>query len=160
VEDGDFQPIETIVGQDNPELSTELMESIALAAVAAAPVSPIACDDARAGPVAISAGQGRPSSVIEPVDGQPIDQYCDRQRLDGPARLQLFGRVCEAVHFAHQHAMIHRDLKPSNILVTAKRGAEDRRLRNRPADRPRDPRRAYPGVVTYQAGLGTTYNLC
>ena len=57
--------------------------------------------------------------MIEAVDGQPIDEYCDSHRLDVPARLQLFSRVCGAVHFAHQHAMIHRDLKPSHILVTA-----------------------------------------
>ena len=111
--------VETRLGQDTPELSIELMESIALEAVAAAPISQIARDDARSEPVAISAGEGRPYFVMESIDGQPIDQYCDSQRLDVPARLRLFSRVCEAVHFAHQHAMIHRDLKPSNILVTA-----------------------------------------
>jgi serine/threonine protein kinase len=28
-----------------------------------------------------------------------------------------FFAVCEAVIYAHQHAVIHRDLKPSNIFV-------------------------------------------
>jgi eukaryotic-like serine/threonine-protein kinase len=116
VEDGDSQRMETSLGHDHPELSIELMESIALEAVAAAPISP---DDARSEPVAISAGEGQPYFVSEPIDGQPIDQFCDGRRLDITARLQLFSRVCDAVHFAHQHAMIHRDLKPSNILVTA-----------------------------------------
>ena len=60
-----------------------------------------------------------PYFVMEYVEGQHIDEYCDNQRLDVPARLRLFAQVCEAVHFAHQHAVIHRDLKPSNILVTA-----------------------------------------
>ena len=36
-----------------------------------------------------------------------------------PHDVKLFRRVCSAVHFAHQNAVIHRDLKPSNILVTA-----------------------------------------
>jgi eukaryotic-like serine/threonine-protein kinase len=62
---------------------------------------------------------GRPYFVMEYVDGQRIDEYCDSHRLDVPARLKLFRQVCGAVHFAHQNAVIHRDLKPSNILVTA-----------------------------------------
>jgi eukaryotic-like serine/threonine-protein kinase len=34
-------------------------------------------------------------------------------------RLRLFRSVCEAVQYAHTHALIHRDLKPSNILVNS-----------------------------------------
>jgi eukaryotic-like serine/threonine-protein kinase len=50
---------------------------------------------------------------------QRIDDYCDSQRLNIPARLRLFIQVCEAVHFAHQRAIIHGALRPSNIVVTA-----------------------------------------
>jgi eukaryotic-like serine/threonine-protein kinase len=57
--------------------------------------------------------------VMEYVDGIPIDAYCDSNRLDVKARLQLFQTVCAAVHYAHQNLIVHRDLKPSNILVTA-----------------------------------------
>jgi eukaryotic-like serine/threonine-protein kinase len=57
--------------------------------------------------------------VMEYVDGIPIDAFCDSNRLDVPARLQLFQTVCAAVHYAHQNLIVHRDLKPSNILVTA-----------------------------------------
>jgi tetratricopeptide (TPR) repeat protein len=52
------------------------------------------------------------------VDGERIDEYCDRRRLDVPARLKLFKQVCDVVHSAHQQGIIHRDLKPDNILVT------------------------------------------
>ena len=62
---------------------------------------------------------GRPFLVMEEVDGLPIDVYCDRNRLPIDERLALFGRVCEAVQFAHQSLLVHRDLKPANILVTA-----------------------------------------
>ena len=62
---------------------------------------------------------GQPYFVMEYIDGQRIDGYCDICRLDVRARLKLFSQVCAAVHFAHQHAVIHGNLKPSNILVTA-----------------------------------------
>jgi len=57
--------------------------------------------------------------VMEYIDGVPIDAFCDSQRLDVRARLELFVTVCAAVHYAHQNLIVHRDLKPSNILVTA-----------------------------------------
>ncbi|MBL0157232.1 MAG: serine/threonine protein kinase [Bryobacterales bacterium] len=63
---------------------------------------------------------GTPFFVMEYVDGEPLDgDYCDRHGCSLAQRLRLFRSVCEAVQFAHQHAVIHRDLKPSNILVTA-----------------------------------------
>ncbi len=65
-----------------------------------------------------------PFLVMEFVDGVPITNYCDRQRLSIDERLQLFHDVCAAVHHAHQNLVIHRDIKPSNILVT-----EDRRVK-------------------------------
>jgi serine/threonine protein kinase len=62
---------------------------------------------------------GEPYLVMEYVDGQPIDAWCDARRLDLPARLELFAAVCDAVAYAHRQLVLHRDLKPSNILVTA-----------------------------------------
>jgi eukaryotic-like serine/threonine-protein kinase len=62
---------------------------------------------------------GLPFFVMEFVEGQPIHHYCDMQKLSVAERLQLFRKVCSAVHYAHQNLIIHRDLKPSNILVTA-----------------------------------------
>ncbi len=56
--------------------------------------------------------------VMEYVDGVPITEYCDRQKLSIAERLKLFQSVCEAVQYAHQNLIVHRDLKPSNILVT------------------------------------------
>jgi eukaryotic-like serine/threonine-protein kinase len=59
-----------------------------------------------------------PYVVMELVEGQAIDEYCDGHNLSLVERLQLFRVVCAAVHYAHQHLVVHRDLKPGNILVT------------------------------------------
>src|SRR4051794_28136533 len=61
---------------------------------------------------------GRPYFVMELVRGLPITEYCDREQLSIPERLELFTHVCRAVQHAHQKGIIHRDLKPSNVLVT------------------------------------------
>jgi len=60
---------------------------------------------------------GQPYFAMEYVDGLPITDYCDRNKLGIRDRLKLFIQVCEGVQHAHQKAIIHRDLKPSNILV-------------------------------------------
>src|SRR5262245_7795667 len=64
---------------------------------------------------------GIPYLVMEYVDGERIDLFCDRHRLTLQQRLALFRGVCAAVHAAHQNLVVHRDLKPSNILVTRDR---------------------------------------
>jgi non-specific serine/threonine protein kinase/serine/threonine-protein kinase len=61
---------------------------------------------------------GLPYLVMEYVEGESIDRYCDARRLTVDERLVLFRSVCDAVHYAHRHLIVHRDLKPSNILVT------------------------------------------
>ena len=62
--------------------------------------------------------QGRGYLVMEYVEGERLDRYCDAHGLGVPARLALFRQVCAAVSHAHQHLVIHRDLKPANVRVT------------------------------------------
>jgi len=62
---------------------------------------------------------GQPFLVLERVQGERIDQYCDAQRLSPARRITLFLDVLGAVGHAHANLIVHRDLKPSNILVTA-----------------------------------------
>lgn len=66
-----------------------------------------------------STEEGVPYFVMEYVEGQPINRWCDDRKLNVSQRLELFRKVCDAVQYAHQHLVVHRDLKPGNILVTA-----------------------------------------
>ena len=66
-----------------------------------------------------STPEGLPYLVMDYVEGSHIDEYCDNRKLSVEQRLRLFGKVSEAVAYAHQKRVIHRDLKPGNILVTA-----------------------------------------
>jgi serine/threonine protein kinase/tetratricopeptide (TPR) repeat protein len=66
--------------------------------------------------------EGRPYFVMELVEGRPVTKYCDAERLDTRARLELFLEVCDGVRHAHRKGVIHRDLKPSNILVASEDG--------------------------------------
>ena len=60
---------------------------------------------------------GQPYLILEYVEGDQIDRYCDLHQLDIYARIRLFLDVLEAVTKAHANLIVHRDLKPSNILV-------------------------------------------
>jgi serine/threonine protein kinase/Tol biopolymer transport system component len=60
---------------------------------------------------------GQPYLVLEFVDGQPIDRYCDERTLDVPSRIELMLHVLDAVAHAHANRIVHRDIKPSNVLV-------------------------------------------
>jgi len=62
---------------------------------------------------------GQPYLVLEYVEGERIDRWCEARRLGVAARLRLFLDVLAAVAHAHASLVLHRDLKPSNVLVTA-----------------------------------------
>jgi serine/threonine-protein kinase len=60
---------------------------------------------------------GEPYLVLEHVEGEHVDEYCDKCRLDIDARIRLFLDVLSAVAHAHVNLIVHRDIKPSNVLV-------------------------------------------
>jgi eukaryotic-like serine/threonine-protein kinase len=62
--------------------------------------------------------EGQAYIVMEYVEGEPIDRFCDRLRLDVDQRIDLFIKVAAAVQHAHRHLVVHRDIKPGNVLVT------------------------------------------
>ena len=61
--------------------------------------------------------EGQPYLVLEHVEGEYIDQYCDRRALDVRSRVVLFLDVLAGVAHAHNNLIVHRDIKPSNVLV-------------------------------------------
>jgi serine/threonine-protein kinase len=107
---------------------------------------------------------GQPYIILEYVEGEPIDRYCDTHRLDIKARLSLFLDVLSAVAHAHANLIVHRDIKPSNVLVNkdgqvklldfgiAKlleiEGQESPTLLTRTGDSPLTPEYAAPEQVT------------
>jgi predicted Ser/Thr protein kinase len=64
-----------------------------------------------------STTDGIPYLAMEYVRGEPLDKFCQSRRLSLDERLKLFGKVCEAVAYAHRNLVVHRDIKPGNILV-------------------------------------------
>jgi len=67
---------------------------------------------------------GQPYLVLEYVEGEPIDRWCDTHGLAVAERIRLFLQVLTAVSHAHGKLILHRDLKPSNILVTSEGAAK------------------------------------
>lgn len=62
---------------------------------------------------------GAPYLVIEYIEGERIDDWCEQHSASLQQRLGLMVKVCSAVAHAHRNLVVHRDLKPANILVDA-----------------------------------------
>ena len=86
---------------------------------------------------------GRPYLALELIDGVPIDQYCNRERLRPQQRVKLFLNAARAIAHAHRRLIVHRDIKPANILDG---GTVDR---HQPP--PHEPRLRQPGAAPGRA---------
>jgi len=64
---------------------------------------------------------GVPYFVMELVEGQRLDEYCEVRKLATTERLKLFLQICAALQYAHQHLIIHRDIGAiSNICLSSR----------------------------------------
>jgi len=50
-------------------------------------------------------------------EAHSIAEHAENEQIGLTERIDLFLKVCDAVHYGHRLGVIHRDLKPSNILV-------------------------------------------
>ena len=65
-------------------------------------------------------GQGdQPFFAMEFIEGVDLLAWSKAAGRTRDERLQVFVRVCKAVHHAHMKGVVHRDLKPDNVLITA-----------------------------------------
>jgi len=55
--------------------------------------------------------------TMEYVEGQDLRTYVMENKLSRNQICRLIVRVCDVLHYAHEHGVIHRDVKPGNILV-------------------------------------------
>jgi serine/threonine protein kinase len=65
----------------------------------------------------INTYRGRSFYRMEYIDGSNLTDFVNHYSLSLPERLILFGKICDALSFAHQRGVFHCDLKPENILV-------------------------------------------
>jgi serine/threonine protein kinase/Tfp pilus assembly protein PilF len=55
--------------------------------------------------------------LMEYVDGVNLRQLLRTRRLESREALAIVPPICEALQYAHDHALVHRDIKPENLLL-------------------------------------------
>jgi serine/threonine-protein kinase len=62
--------------------------------------------------------KSRPYMVMEYLEGQTLGHLMQSVRpMPQPDALKIVSRICEALHYMHEHEVVHRDLKPDNIMI-------------------------------------------
>ncbi len=55
--------------------------------------------------------------LMEYVDGVNLRQLLRMRRLESKEALAIVPPICDALQYAHDHAVVHRDIKPENLLL-------------------------------------------
>jgi TPR repeat protein/serine/threonine protein kinase len=64
--------------------------------------------------------RGVPYLVMELLQGETLDRWCERNGPMPPALVRtIFEQLADALGQAHRAGVVHRDLKPSNLFLTA-----------------------------------------
>lgn len=58
-----------------------------------------------------------PYLLMEHVDGVNLRQAMQQGGLTAREALVIVPKLCDALHYAHEHGVLHRDIKPENILI-------------------------------------------
>ena len=58
-----------------------------------------------------------PCLIMEYIEGVNLRQAMQAGTLTAREALAIVPRLCDALHYAHEHGVLHRDIKPENILV-------------------------------------------
>jgi serine/threonine protein kinase len=65
-------------------------------------------------------GEGHLFFVMEYVDGVDLHSMIRGPGLEPVQALEIIGRVCDALAYAHEEGVVHRDIKPANVMVSRK----------------------------------------
>lgn len=60
---------------------------------------------------------GTPYYTMPFIEGRPLAEHVEMEKLDLGARLDLFLKLCQVVQKLHAQRLVHLDLKPGNIMV-------------------------------------------
>lgn len=60
---------------------------------------------------------GAPYLVMQYVEGERIDRWCQDRAADFRTIARLMLKLCHAVAYAQRHLIVHQDIKPANVLV-------------------------------------------
>jgi len=62
--------------------------------------------------------KSRPYIVMEYLEGQTLGHLMHTIRpMPEHDAAKIASRVCQAIHYMHEHDVVHRDLKPDNIMI-------------------------------------------